>query len=258
MPQWNGSGRLNAATWPVLATASLALSTTAASAQVCPAEGDATQQLARELNPLKNREQAPLPSEINPNATLAAVLAKGQDLNRWSASDASIFEGVVINVKEGGIESVNCHARDPAHRDTHIELALNAGAPASRRVIVEVTPRWREKISAVFDWSTSSLKTQLIGRHVRITGWLFNDLEHKPQAENTNPGGAHNWRATIWEIHPITGIEVILGPAVAMNATAPVSGVAQRHRSKSKRGRCARSAHHTCRRTNHEGVSGIH
>ena len=44
---------------------------------------------------------------------------------------------------------------------------------------------------------------------VRISGWLFNDWEHKGQSENMNPGGAHNWRATTWEIHPITAIDVL-------------------------------------------------
>lgn len=247
MPQKNLSGRLKALFWPVIAAAAVALCTTRASGQVCPPEGDATQQLARKLNPLKNREQAPLPSEINPNATLGAVLAQGPDLNRWSTSDAAIFEGVVINVKEGGIESVNCHAQDPAHRDTHIELALNVDAPATQRVIVEVTPRWRQKIAAVADWSTSALKNQLLGRRVRVTGWLFDDLEHKPQAENTNPGGAHNWRATIWEIHPITGIEVLPGSIVNASAATPITHAATHHHSKSKRV-CARSAHRRCRR----------
>jgi hypothetical protein len=240
MPQKKASECLRYPAWFV--TAAVALCATPTSAQTCPPEGDATQQLARELNPLKNREQAPLPTEINPNATLAAVLAPGSDLDRWRASDAAIFEGVVINVKEGGIESVNCHAKDPAHRDTHIELALDAGAPARQRVIVEVTPRWREKVAAVFDWSTSSLKHQLIGRRVRVTGWLFNDLEHKPQAENSNPGGAHNWRATVWEIHPVTGIQVLPG-AVAMASAPSGRATPQRASHKVRKRRCGSHSH---------------
>src|SRR5207302_1492591 len=116
--------------------ARLALATTvgvfAASAvaqpQTCPLVGDAKQALARQLNPFKNRDEAPPTSKINPNATLSAVLAPGNDLHRWSRDDAAIFEGTVINVKIGGIETVNCHATDPEHRDTHIELALDPTA----------------------------------------------------------------------------------------------------------------------------------
>jgi hypothetical protein len=38
-------------------------------------------------------------------------------------------------VKRGGIESVNCYARDDAERDTHIELVLDPmnGGPWSSR-----------------------------------------------------------------------------------------------------------------------------
>lgn len=225
--------------------AALALTPSYALAQTCPLQGDAKQALAKELNPYKNREDAPLASKINLNATLAAVLAPGPDLQRWSREDGAIFEGMVINVKVGGIESVNCHATDPAHRDTHIELALDPSAPSTQRVIVEVTPRWREKMAAIADWSTPALKTQLIGHRVRVTGWLFDDLEHERQAENTNAGAAGNWRATVWEIHPVTAIQVLPGAAVTMGATSPAPHAIAHHRAKSRR-KCARRHGHIC------------
>jgi hypothetical protein len=40
---------------------------------------------------------------------------------------------------------------------------------------------------------------------------LFFDGEHEHQAENTEPDGDRNWRATAWEIHPITSLEVVSG-----------------------------------------------
>lgn len=231
-----------------------ALATCAAPAfaqpQVCPIQGDAKQALALQLNPYKNREDAPPVEKINPSATLSALLAPGDDLNRWSREDGAIFEGVVVGVKVGGIESVNCHATDPAHRDTHIELALDAGAPETQRVIVEVTPRWREKMAVIADWSTSALQTQLLGKRVRITGWLFDDLEHKGEAENTNPGGARNWRATVWEIHPITGIEVLPGAAATVPApTAATSTLTAPAHHRAKRNKCMGGASHKCRTT---------
>lgn len=212
MPRGTSFGRPSRLICSLLFVSSVGLWAVPAPAKTCPLEGDAKQALARELNPYKNRGDAPPASKINTNATLSAVLAPGNDLDRWSREDAAIFEGVVINVKIGGIESVNCHAKDAAHRDTHIELALDSTAPSRQRVIVEVTPRWRSKMYPAFDWSTATLKHQLIGRRVRITGWLFDDLEHRPQAENSNPGGASNWRATVWEIHPVTGFTVLPGP----------------------------------------------
>jgi hypothetical protein len=220
-------------------------------AQTCPLEGDAKQQLAREFNPLKNRELAPTPADFDPSATLATVLAPGEDLNRRSHDKAAIFEGYVVGVKMGGIESVNCHAKDPPHRDTHIELALSPSAKPTERVIVEVTPRWRDKIKAVADWSTASLKKDLmppgVPQRVRVTGWLFDDLEHSPQAENTNPGGKGNWRATVWEIHPITGIELLSGSSVIAGGRSAVS----HHPVKRKRS-CARGKRGLCRKTAHK------
>jgi hypothetical protein len=214
--------------------------------QTCPLEGDAKQALAKQLNPYKNREDAPPVPKINIAATLPAVLGSGNDLHRWSREDGAIFEGVVVGVKVGGVESVNCHAKDPAHRDTHIELALDPAAPETQRVIVEVTPRWREKMAVIADWSTTALTKQLLGRRVRITGWLFDDLEHERQAENSNPGGAGNWRATVWEIHPVTGIAVLPGGAAAVTVAARSSLPKPAHHRKKARRRCTRSKGHVC------------
>jgi hypothetical protein len=51
-----------------------------------------------------------------------------------------------------------------------------------------------------------------LGRWVRVTGWLLFDAEHANAAENTAPGRARNWRASAWEIHPITAVEVVPRP----------------------------------------------
>jgi hypothetical protein len=48
-----------------------------------------------------------------------------------------------------------------------------------------------------------------VGHRVRFKGWLLFDREHADEAENTKPGRAANWRATAWEIHPVTTIEVL-------------------------------------------------
>lgn len=184
----------------------------------CPLQGDAKRRLAKELNRYKNREDAPPAASIHWAATLRTLLAPGPDLRRWSRQNGAVVEGLVVHVKVGGIESGNCHARNAGQRETHIELAFAVRAPARARLIVEVTPRWREKMRPIADWSTAALKKRLVGHRVRITGWLFDDLEHVREAENSNPGGGRNWRATIWEIHPITGIERL--PALRSAATA--------------------------------------
>lgn len=177
----------------------------------CPPEGKTTNTSLKALNRLKNRTVAPLRTQVNSAITLNAVLAPGNDLNRWSPTQAAIITGYVVDVKPGGPESVNCGATDPAHTDTHIELALNEGdTEGIHHMIVEVTPRWRAMMTAKGkNWSTANLKSALMGHKIMVVGWMMLDKEHCNASENTNPGGAHNWRATCWEIHPVSA----LGPA---------------------------------------------
>lgn len=49
----------------------------------------------------------------------------------------------------------------------------------------------------------------MVGRCVRIAGWLLFDAEYKRESENTAMPGAEVWHATAWEIHPITKIEFL-------------------------------------------------
>jgi len=62
------------------------------------------------------------------------------------------------------------------------------------------------------DWSTRALRDKFLGRWVKVRGWMLFDVEHVDHKENTAPGRARNWRATAWEIHPVTSIEVAPRP----------------------------------------------
>ncbi len=119
--------------------------------------------------------------------------------------------GYVYDVKPGGKETCNCHATDPSNRDTHIELTPSPqDTGATHRVIVEVTPQWRMLMAtAGKDWSTPGLKSKILNHYVKVRGWMFYDAEHEHQAENTEPDGDSNWRATAWEVHPITDIQIV-------------------------------------------------
>jgi hypothetical protein len=188
-----------------------ALADDAAILASCPLEGDAANPSVRQLNVLKRRMTIPLASDMDRDVSMTALTAPGDDIARWSDENAAIIEGYVAGVKVGGVESVNCHTHQAAYRDTHIELTLKPNDnDESTYVIVEVTPQMRQKMAAAgTDWSTSALRRQLLGRWVRVTGWLLFDREHTENAANTNPGGTRLWRATAWEIHPITAIEVL-------------------------------------------------
>lgn len=171
---------------------------------LCPPQGDAKSARVAALDVLKNREDMLTP--INPEITLQAILAPGDDTNRFSTDSAAQITGYIAEVKPGGYESCNCHAKDLAHRDTHIAIVADPkdfGNPR-RYVIVEVTPRTRHP-----GIDQASLK-KLMHQKVTVTGLIFFDEEHVQNAENTNPGGKANWRATVVEFHPAFSIEPVL------------------------------------------------
>jgi hypothetical protein len=175
------------------------------------------------LNRQKNRYVAPSHQQIDSNISLRAMLQPGNDANRFRTDRAAVIVGYVVSAKPGGIESCNCWAKEVKWRDTHIDVAMNPqeASDKTRRVIVEVTPRWRAikaKPSAtgrrVVDWSTPAPASSIVGKWVIITGWMFFDGEHANAAENTHPNGKHNWRATAWEVHPMTDIQLTGDPRV--------------------------------------------
>ena len=182
----------------------------------CPDSGNAKLRNVRALNRLKNRSAQPQDVDIDSSVTLAAMLAPStNDSGRFGDGKAAEITGYVFRVIPGGhFETTNCEKGDPIHRDTHIELTTSPTDTVEiRRVIVEVTPRWRAAaLQDSVEWSTATLQQTLEGHWAKVRGWLMFDLEHKAQSENTRPGGDGNWRATAWEIHPITALTIISQP----------------------------------------------
>jgi len=92
------------------------------------------------------------------------------------------------------------------------------------------------------DWSTDTLRRQFKGKWVEVTGWLLFDTAHIKQAENTNPGHNGNWRATCWEIHPVTKISMLDAPPAATVGFTSLSLTAMQrlhatHATRDQRGR---------------------
>jgi hypothetical protein len=164
----------------------------------CPQSGIAFNKAKREFQQLKNRTAVPLQSDFENGVTLATLLQPGDDRSRWANSRAAQLEGYVVSVYSGPLEAANCFCR----RDVHIMLGPRPDSLAREQVVLEVTP-WMAAPNEL-----ESLK-QLMRRRVRFQGWLFFDAVHAGESENTAPGRATNWRATAWELHPVTKREVL-------------------------------------------------
>jgi hypothetical protein len=180
----------------------------------CGMDGSATTANLKKLNQMKNRYAVPQDNQIDHSVTLSAMLAPGDDKTRWSTTNGAEVTGFVMDVTPGGGETCNCGKTDAAHIDTHIELVLHSTDTArTQSVVVEVTPRLRAIMGASgTDWSAKTLKKQFRQKWVKVRGWMTFDSQHAGVAENTNPGGASNWRATAWEIHPVTDMQIVTAP----------------------------------------------
>jgi hypothetical protein len=174
----------------------------------CPSAGIALTSRARYLHRMKNRSTIPQPGDFDPQVTLDALLQPGDDHGRWSNDHAARIQGQVIDVGYARPEATNCF--NPCRRDIHILIARHAGATKTEQVVVEVTPSFREWAAQKgIDWSAETLKAQLVNHWCEFEGWLYFDLGHGEESENIHPQRPDNWRATAWEIHPVTKITVI-------------------------------------------------
>lgn len=174
----------------------------------CPSAGIALTSRAANLHRLKNRTSAPQVADFDQRVTLDALLQPGDDSNRWSNNRAARVQGLVIDVAYARPEATNCF--NPCERDIHILIASHNGAAKTEHVVVEVTPRLRAWAAGQgIDWSEETLQAQLVGHWCEFEGWLYFDVGHTEESENINPGNPENWRATAWEIHPITKITVV-------------------------------------------------
>lgn len=172
--------------------------------QVCPATGDSNTQRVKDLDTEKNRIDIPAPTAYIPVAwnDMVTTLTVA-DVNEIQGAPVAVtgYLSHRINVEDSGTgESTNCHLLAPNEVDWHIYLTNQPNQPISQAVIVETTPRTRP----LHHWSENTLAALVNGAtQVRISGWLMYDWQHV--------GEIHTQRATVWEVHPITRIEVQSG-----------------------------------------------
>jgi hypothetical protein len=167
----------------------------------------------RWLNVRKNRD----PKATNVRVlTVQAIRDPQNDQGKFNEQMAVEVVGYVAGLDDGGNrETCNCKRGDL--RDLHINVVAAQGEETDPRryVVVEITPRWQKKYGmddSNYDAMKDALTTQLKGKWVRFRGWMMYDYIHVDASESTSPGKAGNWRATPWEVHPVTSYEVLSGP----------------------------------------------
>ena len=101
-------------------------------------------------------------------------------------NDATPAQAVLLGFKQEGPESPNCY-EDDLH-DFHMWMGSETASTAKARtalrdesVVVEPTPRMQEKHPS---WTKENLQT-IVGKRIRVTGWLMFDSEHPNQIGKT-------------------------------------------------------------------------
>ena len=174
----------------------------------CPSAGFALTSSARNLHRLKNRTAFPQAADFESRITLDELLRPGDDRSRWSTQRAARIQGQVIDVAYARPEATNCF--NPCRRDVHILVARQTGVTKNEHVVLEVTPYFQAWAAEKgMDWSEQALQSELVGHWCEFEGWLYFDVGHVEESENTAPHNPDNWRATAWEIHPVTKITVM-------------------------------------------------
>jgi len=200
-----------------------------------------------ETNVWKNRtDSAASYHEVSFDAMRALPVPQNSTRYRanWSPSDKSVlaeYEGIPIALV-GYLAGVKAEVppKDPATGERKHGESTNCGESADTRidwhmyvtdvphgrhalsVVVETTPRVRPMHPG---WTLDKLRhaTQQ-GDSVRISGWLMFDPEHYDQMwQYRSPSDTTGIKAriTLWEVHPITRIELRRGGAWALLDTLP-------------------------------------
>jgi len=171
---------------------------------------------------LKNRSDVPTVSHAVTFAALEALPFKTGGLGAdradtgWTkAQKAAVgrFEGIPLTITgflaavkqqagSSGGEGTNCKFTGEANTDWHMALVRTHRDSEPNALVVEPTPRikrkhpnWTKPMLA--PWSGDERQRT---DSVRITGFLFYDPDHANHLRK--------YRRTMWELHPVTRIEV--------------------------------------------------
>lgn len=200
--------------------------------QTCSIDGNPLAEPQKKAqNRLKNRYKLP-------NAIVADVitvqnlidLPSGTKTNPPAINDPNhsrfvSMEGYIDKIDYGGTkgESCNCKATNKGMVDIHIDIVAEKSSlgmnDERKSVVAEVTFRTQILVQNGLlssnignEWTRRNLRDRLLGRRVKLSGWLFYDYDHHDESWSLDPSDNYkrnNWRATAWEIHPVMGIEVL-------------------------------------------------
>jgi len=186
-------------------------------------------------NPVNADFFASLESGIPDTLTSTNHAQHSVELAQMGEGQIVTIVGTLYYTIHGGSETCNCQlSGDDSLIDFHIgvgfaDFPLDAGVLSqlrsgseyskilSRRdqhlldqpaVVVEMTPYYREQFRP--NWTFPKVQN-VIGRQVKVAGQLIIDNVHHKPADDCGLADADLsscWRASVWEVHPVTSFQV--------------------------------------------------
>jgi len=167
---------------------------------VCGPRGDASGAKMQALNNNKNRTDELPDSDLIPISWVDLNNLPADRVNDIQGAPVSVVGYLSIRVKEqtgAPGETTNCNLLSPDEVDGHMYLTKGPKQLIKTAIIVETTPRVRPN----HKWTTQMLAAYVSQtKQVRVSGWLMYDFQHLDVVGTE--------RGTVWEVHPITKIEV--------------------------------------------------
>jgi hypothetical protein len=177
----------------------------------CPPQGDATKAKVKQLNEARARLDEVSDDDVDDSVTMEELCEPGDDSLRWQNGQGAEITAYVLDVRDGGPSSSNCHSTSSADHDTILELTPTANAlDRTHRFYAVVTPQWRRAVAADrVDWSTGALRAHYLQRWVTVRGWLLFNTEAAAISLHTGDiAGPGVTRMSAWEIHPVTALDL--------------------------------------------------
>ena len=156
------------------------------------------------MNRMKNRDD--VTGSIDHSITIQTLIDSPEetDLDQNTAVEITGFVADVID----GTPNETCNCARSDIKDIHIDVVAKK-ADRNKKVkyvIVEITPRFEDALGDM-----ASVRQKIVGKWVKFTGWLTYDYKHRSNSRNIKATG-NIWRATAWEVHPVTKFKVVPSP----------------------------------------------
>jgi hypothetical protein len=156
------------------------------------------------MNRMKNRDDITGP--IDHSVTIETLMAAKEETDIDPERPIEITAYVADVIPGTPRETCNCARSDIA--DIHIDVVAKKVDRNNndKYVIVEISPRFKDELGDV-----ASVKAKITNKWVKFTGWPTYDYKHRSNARNIKKTG-NIWRATAWEVHPVTKFKVVPAP----------------------------------------------